>query len=88
MTDATEPQLRPNAKATDPKNAVVLAVLRLAGFLCLGLGIVGAFVPLLPTTCFLILAAICFAKSAPRWRRRILAQRRGGVLVDGVRPGV
>ncbi|MCG8544271.1 MAG: YbaN family protein [Alphaproteobacteria bacterium] len=78
MADATEPQLRPNAAATDPKDAVVLAVLRLAGVLCLGLGIVGAFVPLLPATCFLIVAAICFAKSAPRWRRRILAHPRFG----------
>ena len=78
MTDATEPQLRPEIAAADPKAAVVQTVLRLAGFLCLGLGIVGAFVPLLPTTCFLILAACCFAKSAPRWRRRILEHPRFG----------
>lgn len=52
-----------------------------AGLLLLGLGIIGAFLPLLPTTIFIILAAGCFAGSNRRIENWLLANRRFGPMI-------
>jgi uncharacterized protein len=38
----------------------------ISGFLLVAIGVIGIFLPLLPTTIFLILASICFLKSSPK----------------------
>ncbi|MCW1381550.1 YbaN family protein [Novosphingobium sp. KCTC 2891] len=43
-----------------------------AGLGFVGLGAVGAFLPLLPTVPFLLLAMVCFARGNPAWERRLL----------------
>jgi uncharacterized protein len=43
-----------------------------AGWLFIGLGIVGAFLPLLPSTIFFIIAAWCFSKSSERFHKWLM----------------
>ena len=44
----------------------------LGGLLCVGLGIAGMFLPVMPSTVFFIIAAVCFARSNPAWEARIM----------------
>lgn len=46
-----------------------------AGTLCVGIGVVGIFIPLLPTTPFLLLAALLLARSSRRGHRWLMTNR-------------
>ena len=51
------------------------------GFMALALGGVGAILPILPTTPFMILAAFAFGKSSPRLRAWLEAHRLFGPAI-------
>ncbi|MDJ0278936.1 YbaN family protein [Sphingomonas sp. 2R-10] len=58
------------------------------GWFFVGLGVIGALLPVMPTTIFLILAAGCFGRGAPRLERRMFNHPRfGPTLVAWRRDG-
>lgn len=61
---------RPARKATSPFRRGALIVL---GTLSLATGLVGIVVPLLPTTCFLLFAAWCYARSSDRLHAKLMS---------------
>lgn len=58
-----------------------ILLLKVTGLFCVGLAILGAILPVLPTTVFLIMAAACFAKSSPRMQQKLLVNKTFGPLI-------
>lgn len=57
------------------------------GTLCVGLGFIGIFLPVLPTTPFLLLAAACYARSSRRFYHWLLNNRWCGRYIRNYREG-
>ena len=53
----------------------------LAGALALLAGVIGIFLPLLPTTPFVLLAGFCFSRGSARWEAWLLTHPRLGPMV-------
>ena len=56
-------------------------LLKIIGIFFVALAFIGVFLPLLPTTPFLLVAATCFAKSSPRLHKRLLANKVFGPMI-------
>jgi uncharacterized protein len=61
------------------------AVLVAAGSLCLALAVLGVFLPLLPTTPFLLLASACYVRSSERLHGWLMGNRMLGPYIRNFR---
>mgnify|MGYP001334408464 CR=1 FL=1 len=59
------------------KKSILLGI----GWLCVGLGFVGVFVPGIPTTIFLIIALWAFAKSSKKFHTWLINHKKFGPLL-------
>lgn len=63
------------------------AVLIFLGTVCVALGVLGMFLPLMPTTVFLLMAAYCYSKSSERFHNWLLSNRFLGKYISGYKSG-
>lgn len=63
------------------RNGIVRRLIFALGAVSVALGVIGVFLPLLPTTPFLILAAWCFLKSSPKAHEWLYRQPKIGVAL-------
>jgi uncharacterized membrane protein YbaN (DUF454 family) len=59
--------------------------LNIVGFITLGLGAIGIFLPVLPTTPFVIVAAGCFSVANPNLYRKLASSRYFGEYIRNYR---
>jgi hypothetical protein len=63
------------------------AIFIVAGTISLGLGAVGVFLPILPTTPFLLLSAACYYKGSERMHLWLLSNKLFGSYIRNYREG-
>jgi len=69
------------------KQQVVKALLLTGGTISLALGAIGIFLPILPTTPFLLLSAACYLRSSERMHKWLLGNRWFGEYIKNYGEG-
>jgi uncharacterized membrane protein YbaN (DUF454 family) len=73
--------------SSSKKQRVVRALLLVAGTISLALGAVGIFLPILPTTPFLLVAAACYLRSSERMHKWLINNRWFGEYIKNYQAG-
>jgi uncharacterized protein len=60
-----------NVPSSEPKRILWMVL----GFIALGLGVLGAILPVMPAWIFAIIAAACFARSSPKFYNWVLSNK-------------
>lgn len=83
MTTTADATAAENGAALDPStiSPVWRAVLLVVGTASLVLGVIGVFLPVLPTTPFLLVTAACYARVSTRLYAWLLGQRGLGPII-------
>ena len=63
------------------KNKALKALLIFVGWLSVVLGVIGIFLPIMPTTPFLLLAAACFVRTSPKFYQWLVGHPRLGKYI-------
>ena len=80
--------MKQNSKKKNTKlNQLLRAILITSGTIFLGLGLIGIFIPILPTTPFLLLAAACYARSSQRFYNWLMNNKWFGNYIKNYREG-
>lgn len=73
-------------KMTD--NRLKKALLIVAGFVCLAIGLVNLLVPIIPTAPFIVLGAYCFARSSQRLFHFVTTNKFFRIFINSKKDGV
>lgn len=73
--------------ARDPRTPALKPLYAAAGALFLALGVIGIFLPLLPTTPFVLLASACFLRGSPAAHRWLHSHPRLGPYLAAYEAG-